>query len=106
MVAVGLVFGFVPSVVYEIDFTSAPLSVAPIAIATGATVYQPAEQAAVLHVIELDGAVESACAVKVRPEALGRPALFSAVMEPESVPAEPVKVYTPFVFVQPLPNDG
>ncbi len=49
VVAVPLEVGLVPSVVYVMRLTSAPPSVAPIAIATGEVVYQPAEQAAVLH---------------------------------------------------------
>ena len=60
-------------------------------IATGELVYQPAEQAAVLHWIELVGAAASASAVKLVP-VLESPALFCAVTEPESVPAVPVKL--------------
>ncbi len=79
VVAVPLEVGFVPSVVYLIRLTPAPPSVASIAIATGEAVYQPAEQAAVLHWIELVGAVPSAWAVKLAPEALVRLALFCGV---------------------------
>ena len=53
--------------------------------------YQPAEQAAVLQVMELVGADESDWAVKLVPE-LASPALFSAVTEPVCVPAVPSKV--------------
>jgi hypothetical protein len=61
-----------------------------IPIATGALVYQPAEQAAELQVIAVVGALESTWAVKLVPE-LERPALFCAVTEPVWVPALPVK---------------
>src|SRR5260221_3191670 len=96
VVAVPLTFGFVPSVVYTIWLTpDSPVSpAAAIAIETGALVYQPAEQAAVLQAIEPVGAEESTCAVKLKPEALSSPALFCAVTEPACVAAEPVKVGT------------
>ena len=105
VVAVPLVVGLLPSVVYLIRLTSAPPSVAPIAIATGEVVYQPAEQAAVLHWIELVGAAASACAVKLVP-ALERPALFVAVTLPLSVPAVLSKLYAPPVCDQPVPRVG
>ena len=70
----------------------APVSPAvAIATATGEPVYQPAEQEVVLQVIELDGAAESAWAVKLVPAPV-RPALFVAVTEPLCVAAEPVKL--------------
>ena len=60
-------------------------------IATGDVVYQPAEQAAVLHLIELVGAAPSAWTVKLVPAPV-RPAPFCAVAEPVWVPAVAVKV--------------
>src|SRR5438105_11112850 len=79
IVAVPLEVGSLPSVVYVIRFVpDAPASPAvAIAIETGELVYQPAEQAAELHVTELDGALKSPCAVNVRP-VLVRPALLFA----------------------------
>ena len=59
---------------------------AAMSTATGEAVYQPVEQAAVLHWTVLVGAAPSASAVKLVPE-LERPALFCAVTGPESVPA-------------------
>ena len=53
--------------------------------------YQPAEQAALLQLIELVGAEPSDCAVKLVP-ALESPALFCAVTEPLCVPAVLPKV--------------
>ena len=53
--------------------------------------YQPAEQAAVLQVIELVGAAASDWAVKLVP-VLERPALFWRGDEPVCVPAVPSKV--------------
>ena len=53
--------------------------------------YQPAEQAALLQLIELVGAEPSAWAVKLVPE-LESPALFCAVTEPLCVPAVLPKV--------------
>ena len=75
------------------------------AIATGELVYQPALQAIVLQVTELVGAEPSAWAVKLVP-VLESPALFWAVTDPLWVPAEPVKVYAPPVFDQPVPSAG
>ena len=74
-------FGSLPSVVYVMLLTSEPPSVALIETATGAEAYQPAEQAALLHWIELLGAAASAWAVKARPEPV-RPALLLAVIDP------------------------
>ena len=54
---------------------------------TGATVYQPAEQAIELQVTELVGAEESDWAVKLVP-LLELPALSVAVTEPLCVAAE------------------
>ena len=71
--------------------TPAAASLPAMAIETGLVVYQPALQAAVLHVTELVGAAESTCAVKLVPE-LESPALFCAVTDPVCVPAEPVKL--------------
>jgi hypothetical protein len=89
VVAVPLDVGSLPSVVYLICLTpdSPPSPAAEIAIATGELVYQPDEQAALLHWIALVGAAESACAVKLVP-ALLAPAPFVAVAEPVCVPAE------------------
>ncbi len=83
----------------------APSPAAAIEIATGEVVYQPAEQAALLHWIELVGATASAWAVKLRPVLLV-PAPFCAVTEPVWVPALLVKVYAPFVCDQPVPRAG
>ena len=58
--------------------TPAPASLPVIAIETGLVVYQPAEQAAVLQVMQLVGAAASDWAVKLVPE-LESPALFWAV---------------------------
>ena len=71
-----------------ICLTPEPLLSPPVEMSTltGELVYQPAEQAAVLHWIELVGAAESAWAVKLVPE-LERPALFCAVTEPDCVAA-------------------
>jgi hypothetical protein len=93
VVAVPLDAGSLPSVVYVICLTPdpPPSPAAEIAIATGEAVYQPAEQAAVLHWIELVGAAESAWAVKLDPELLV-PAPFCAVAEPLCVPAELLNV--------------
>jgi hypothetical protein len=79
VVAVPLVAGSLPSVVYVIRFVpDAPASPAvEMPIATGDAVYQPAEQAVPLQSIELDGALKSPCAVKAVP-LLVRPALFCA----------------------------
>ena len=68
-----------------------PSPAALIATATGELPYQPAEQAAVLQVIELVGAAESAVAVKLVP-LLELPAVSCAVTEPVCVPAELAKV--------------
>ena len=81
VVAVPLVVGSVPSVVTLIRFTPAPPSVAEIATVTGEAPYQPAVQAAVLQSAELDGAVPSACAVKLVPVPV-LPAVSCAVTEP------------------------
>ena len=62
-----------------------------IAIATGELVYQPAEQAAALQVIELVGAPGSTWAVKLVP-ALESPALFCAVTLPLCAVAELLNV--------------
>ena len=93
VVAVPLVAGSVPSVVYVIRLTpDSPVS-PPVVIDTdtGELVYQPAEQVAELQLIALVGADESACAVKLVP-VLERPALFCAVTEPDCVPAVASKV--------------
>ena len=79
------VFGYLVKPFRETDLLPA------IATATGELVYQPAEQAAVLHWTELVGAAPSASAVNVVP-ALERPALFWAVTSPPSVPAVPSKL--------------
>ena len=71
--------------------TPAAPSLAVIDVETGLEVYQPAEQAALLQLIELVGAEPSACAVKLVPE-LESPALFCAVTEPLWVPAVLPKV--------------
>ena len=86
VVAVPLVAGSVPSVVYLMRLTPEPPSVASIAIATGEVVYQPAMQAAVLHWTELVGAAASDCAVKLALEPV-RPAPFCAVTSPVCVAA-------------------
>ena len=107
VVAVPLVAGSVPSVVYVIRSTpDSPLS-PPVLIPTdtGELVYQPAEQATELQLIAVVGAAESTWAVKLVPE-LERPALFCAVTEPDCVPAVLSKLYAPFVFDQPVPSDG
>ena len=62
-----------------------------IATETGATVYQPAEQAIELQVTELVGAAASDCAVKLVAE-LEFVALSCAVTLPLWVPAELLKV--------------
>ena len=72
-------------------WTPAPASLPVMAMATGELVYQPAEQAALLQVTELVGAVASDWAVKLVPE-LERPALFCAVTLPVWVAAELSKV--------------
>ena len=93
-VAVPLVVGSVPSVVYVICLTpDAPLSPpAAMSTVTGAAVYQPAEQPAPLHWTELVGALPSALAVKDAVEPVS-PAPFVAEMVPAAVEvAELVKV--------------
>ena len=75
------------------------------AIATGEVVYQVAAQAAVLQVIVLVGALESACAVKLV-ALLERPALFCAVTPPVWVPAVGSKLKSAPVCVQPVPSAG
>ena len=72
-------------------WTPAAASLALSAIETGELVYQPAEQAAVLQVIELVGAAASDWAVKLVP-VLELPALSWAVTEPACVAAELLKV--------------
>ena len=81
--------GSLPSVVYVMRLTpEAPASpAAEMAIDTGEAVYQPAEQAAALHWIELVGALKSPWAVKLVPAPF-EPALFCAVTEPLWVVAE------------------
>jgi hypothetical protein len=92
VVAVPLEVGSLPSVVYVMLPTPEPVPSSPvIATETGELVYQPDEQAALLHVAELDGAVESLCAVNVRLEPV-RPALFVAVIEPVCVVDEALNV--------------
>ena len=86
-------------------WTPAAASLPVIAIETGLVVYQPAEQAAVLQVMELVGAAASDCAVKLVPE-LDSPALFCAVTLPVCVPAELLNVYAPAVCDQPAPRPG
>jgi hypothetical protein len=58
---------------------------------TGELVYQPAEQAAPAHVIELDGAAESDWAVKLLPGPV-LVAAFVAVTEPVCVAEEASKL--------------
>ena len=93
VVAVPLEAGSLPSVVYLIRLTpDAPLSPpVEMSIETGEAVYQPAEQAAVLHWTELVGALKSPWAVKLVPVPV-RPALFCAVTEPLCVVAVASKV--------------
>ena len=85
--------------------TPAAASLALSASETGELVYQPAEQAAELQVIELVGAAASDCAVKlvVAPES---PALSCAHTAPDCVPAAAVNVYAPTVWFQPAPRAG
>ncbi len=71
--------------------TPEPPSSPVIAMATGETVYQPAEQAALSQLMLLVGAAASDWAVKPVP-ALDSPALFCAVTEPVCVPAVLSKV--------------
>ncbi len=72
-------------------WTPAPASVPAMAIATGELVYQPAEQAALLQLMLLVGALASDWAVKLVP-VLESPALFCAVTGPVWVPAVLSKV--------------
>src|SRR5438067_13273473 len=83
VVAVPLEVGSVPSVVYVIRFVPEPLDSPPVEMptVTGAAPYQPAEQAAALHVTALVGADESDCAVKLVPAPV-LPATSCAVTEP------------------------
>ena len=105
VVAVPLVVGSVPSVVYVIDATPEPPSEAVMPIVTGMLFVQPPGHALPSQVSELVGAVESDWAVKLVPE-LDSPALFCAVTEPLWVAAELLNVYAPLVCDQPLPSAG
>ena len=67
-----------PSVVYFVWLRPEPVSDAERVTETGEDVYQPAEQAAPLHWIELEGRLESGVTVKETGFEL-RPALFWAV---------------------------
>ena len=102
--------GSEPSVVYLIEATPEPASVAESATVTE-LVYQPAEQAPALQVTEVAGAVPSAVTVNgVLP--LGRPALFVALTLFGSTgsTAEELKVYASSVPLgvplQPVPSAG
>ena len=88
VVAVPLLVGSEPSVVYLMLATPAPVPSSPtMSMLTGMLFVQPPGHAAELQVSELVGAVLSDCAVKLAP-ALESPALFCAVTLPVCVPAE------------------
>ena len=91
VVAVPLVVGSLPSVVYVMDATPEPPSEAEMPIVTGMLFVQPPGHALPLQLSELVGAVESDWAVKLVP-LLESPALFCAVTEPVCVAAELLKV--------------
>jgi hypothetical protein len=91
VVAVPLVVGSLPSVVYVIVATPEPPSEAVMPIVTGMLFVQPPGQALPSQVSELVGAAESDWAVKLLP-VLESPALFWAVTDPLCVPALLLKV--------------
>ena len=92
VVAVPLVVGSVPSVVYMMRLTPEPVPSSPVmSMLIGTAFVQPAAHGFVLQVIVLVGAVPSPRAVKLVPVPV-RPAPFWAVTEPVSVSALPSKL--------------